>query len=243
MAGAAPLHALIFDVDGTLAETEELHRRAFNETFARHGLGWHWSREMYRHLLATTGGKERIAAFIREHVPEEPLSAAEIAELHAEKTALYGRLVEEGALALRPGIAALVDGARRLGLGLAIATTTSRPNVETLARAIWGRPAAELFDVIVSGDEVHRKKPDPEIYRLALARLDLPPEAVIAFEDSRNGLLSAVGAGIATIVSPGPYTYGQDFAEAALVVGEFADCLPLERLPERLGRTLPATAV
>ncbi len=244
MAGTtpSPLRGLIFDVDGTLAETEELHRRAFNESFARWGLDWHWSREHYRRLLATTGGKERIAAHVRDHAPETALSADGIARLHGEKTAIYDRIVGEGTLALRPGIAALLAEARRHGLRLAIATTTSRPNVETLSRAIWGRPASEIFDVIASGDEVLHKKPDPEIYRLALARLELPAGAVIAFEDSRNGLLSATGAGIATVVAPGPYTRDQDFGEAALVVEEFTACLPLERLSARLGKALPATA-
>jgi HAD superfamily hydrolase (TIGR01509 family) len=211
--------ALIFDVDGTLAETEELHRRAFNETFAEAGLPWHWGRDDYRRLLTTTGGKERIA----RHLAEAGGPAADIAALHAAKTRRYARLVAAGDLALRPGIAALMEGARAAGLRLAVATTTSRPNVEALAQAIWRRPAGAVFDAIAAGDEVAAKKPAPDVYLLALARLGLPAAACVAFEDTRNGLLSARGAGIACLVVPSVYSEGEDFAGALAVSASHAE--------------------
>ncbi len=212
--------ALIFDVDGTLAETEELHRRAFNETFAEAGLTWRWSRADYRILLRTTGGKERIAAFLtREGLDPR---AVDIPALHHAKTARYGALMAAGAIGLRPGVAELIDRARRAGLRLAVATTTSRPNVEALTLAVWKRPAAEVFDVLACGDEVAAKKPDPEIYRLALVRLGLSPASCLAFEDSRNGLLSALGAGLACIVAPSAYTEGEDFRGARAVLPDLA---------------------
>lgn len=208
--------ALIFDVDGTLAETEALHRRAFNEIFAEAGLAWHWSREDYRLLLRTTGGKERIAAFLVGRGLDP--GAVDIPALHRAKTARYAALLAEGAITVRPGVAGLIGAAGQAGLRLAVATTTSRPNVEALTMACWDAPAEAVFDVLACGDEVAAKKPDPEIYRLALGRLGLPPSACLAFEDSRNGLLSALGAGLDCIVTPSVYSEGEDFAGARAVL-------------------------
>ncbi len=226
----APIRALIFDVDGTLAETEELHRRAFNETFAEEGLGWHWDRDLYRELLKTTGGKERMRAYIRDHKPGAVPDDAAIPEIHKRKTARYGSLMAAGEIALRPGIAELIEDARAQGVRVAVATTTNRPNVDALSRACWGRPAEEVFEVVAAGDMVAAKKPAPDVYLLALERLGLAPEACLAFEDSRNGLLSAKGADLRCIVSPGPYTADQDFAEADAVLDCFSEVSTIGRL-------------
>ncbi|MCI2399882.1 HAD-IA family hydrolase [Aliiroseovarius subalbicans] len=217
------LRALIFDVDGTLAETEEAHRAAFNQVFDRHGLGWHWSMDDYRELLKTTGGKERMRAF----APDMP--ADQIAALHVEKTALYGDILAAGKLPLRPGVAALMTRARAAGLKLAVATTTNPPNVEALAQCCWSRPAHEVFDVIAAGDQVAAKKPAPDVFQLALSRLGLPANDCVAFEDSLNGLTSANGAGLRSVVTPSIYTDDQDFSDAALVVPTL-DGLSIERL-------------
>jgi HAD superfamily hydrolase (TIGR01509 family) len=212
------LKALIFDVDGTLAETEEAHRTAFNRTFAAHGLGWHWSMRDYRWLLRTTGGKERMRAWQDSLPAAAPrLSDADIAALHREKTALYGEILAAGELELRPGVAALIDSARAAGLKLAVATTTNLPNVAALTRCCWKAEPEAVFDVIAAGDEVAAKKPAPDVFELALSRLGLPPEACLAFEDSLNGLGSAQGAGLATLVTPSAYTDDQEFAGADLV--------------------------
>lgn len=208
--------ALIFDVDGTLAETEEAHRRAFNEAFAAAGLDWHWSMADYAELLRTTGGKERMRAH-REATGHGP-SDAEIARLHGEKTERYARIVATGELALRPGVAALIATARTRGLRIAVATTTNRPNVETLCRACWRKPADEIFDVIAAGDEVKAKKPAPDVYELALARLGMPPTRAIALEDSRNGVLSAKASGLRVVVTPSAYTADDDFADADWII-------------------------
>jgi len=216
------LKALIFDVDGTLAETEETHRAAFNATFAAWGLDWNWSREDYHELLKTGGGKERLRAFMAELPEAARLSEEEVLRLHAEKTALFGEMVAAGDLRLRPGIEDLVQLSREAELRLAIATTTSRPNVEALTRACWGRAAEEVFDVIASGDEVRRKKPDPEIFQLALTRLGLPPRDCLAFEDSRIGLLSALGAGLPVVVTPSIYTADEEHMGAAYRLPDLA---------------------
>lgn len=212
------LAALIFDVDGTLAETEEAHRAAFNAAFAAAGLGWHWSMADYGRLLTTTGGKERMARWRKERGSGP--SDATIAALHGEKTARYAALMAGGGLMARPGVLALVAAGRAAGLRLAVATTTSPGNVEALAQALWGRAAGDVFDVIAAGDEVAAKKPAPDVYALALRRLGLPAAAALAFEDSRNGVLSARGAGLRVVVTPSAYTAGEDFAGASEVLAD-----------------------
>lgn len=215
------IEALIFDVDGTLAETEELHRRAFNESFAAAGLPWYWGREDYRALLTTSGGKERMARYAVERGVDP--AGLGIAGMHADKTARYIGLMAAGRIHPRPGIVELIQEARTAGLRLAIATTTSRPNVAAVCNAIFAAPADEVFDVIAAGDEVAAKKPAAEVYQLALRRLGITPGRAVAFEDSRNGLHAARSAGIACIVAPGAYSLDDDFSGADLVVPEFSD--------------------
>ncbi|WP_201742182.1 HAD family hydrolase [Mangrovicoccus ximenensis] len=221
------LRALIFDVDGTLAETEEAHRRAFNETFAAAGLCWHWTATDYRRLLKITGGKERMRAW-RDGIGSGPDEDG-IAELHRQKTRRYGRIIACGEVPLRPGVAGLLRGARAVGLRLAVATTTARPNVDVLVRAATGRAAGDIFEVIAAGDEVAEKKPAPDVYLLALSRLGLEPGQAVAFEDSRNGLLSARGAGLDVVVTPSAYTAGEDFAGAACVLSDLRGWLDTAR--------------
>jgi HAD superfamily hydrolase (TIGR01509 family) len=209
------LRALIFDVDGTLAETEELHREAFNDAFAAAGLGWHWDQALYAKLLAVTGGKERIAYFQELAAHEARLTTPAIAALHADKTARYAARVAEGGLALRPGIRRVMDEAHGAGLRLAIATTTSLPNVEALLAAC---PTLPPFDVIAAGDEVARKKPAPDIYQAALQRLGLPAADCLAIEDTENGLASAAGAGLRCLMTVSVYGGEGPFPGAAAVL-------------------------
>jgi len=213
------LKALIFDVDGTLAETEEAHRAAFNRVFAGWGLDWHWSREEYRELLKTTGGKERIRAW-QQGLPNgaQRLSDDDIARMHREKTGIYTDILAAGDLSLRPGVAEMIAAGRAAGLKLAVATTTNLPNVEALTRCCWGTEPFEVFDVIAAGDEVAAKKPAPDVFQLALDRLGVGPEGCVAFEDSLNGVISARGAGLPVVVTPSVYTDDQDFSQAQMVV-------------------------
>jgi HAD superfamily hydrolase (TIGR01509 family) len=206
--------ALIWDVDGTLAETEEVHRAAFNAAFEAAGMNWHWDQPTYARLLKVTGGKERI----RAHAAVLGLPCVDATALHAEKTAHYVALMRQGRVSLRPGVAALMAEARARGLRLAIATTTSPANVTALAQAVWQRSAEEVFDVIAAGDEVTAKKPAPDVYKLALARLGLPADLAIAIEDSLNGLRAAQGAGLRCVVAPGLYTGVEDLSAADWLV-------------------------
>lgn len=215
--------AIIFDVDGTLAETEETHRKAFNHAFAAAGLDWHWDQALYEKLLATTGGKERIRFFIESFggnaAPADDLDTF-IPALHASKTRAYTEMISSGDIELRPGIRELIIDAKMHGFRLAIATTTTPANVDALLGATLG--GSGVFEVICAGDSVPDKKPAPDVYALVLDRLGLPAAACVALEDSCNGLQSAVAAGIPTVVTPGIYTAGQEFGAAALVVDDLA---------------------
>lgn len=217
--------ALVFDVDGTLAETEEIHRLAFNAAFDHFRLGWRWPAPLYRRLLKVTGGKERIAAFARspENGGRRDLSEVEIADLHRFKTARYGRMIEDGACPLRPGVAALIEAARMRGRRLAIATTTARPNVDALLRSAWGADGPALFDAIVAGDEVAHKKPAPDVYLRVLDMLSLPAEGCLAIEDSRAGLRSARGAGLDVLITRGLYFGDDDFTGAVAVMDSLVE--------------------
>ena len=225
------LKALIFDVDGTLAETEEAHRAAFNLTFKSWGLGWNWSVEDYRQLLKTTGGKERMKAH-QETLPKgaRRLTVDEIAKLHVEKTAAYGAILASGQLELRAGVAELIIAARKRGLKVAVATTTNTPNVEALCQCCWGKPALEVFDHVAAGDMVKQKKPAADVFLLALEQLGLPASDCIAFEDSRNGVMSALGADLPVLVTPSAYTDTDDFSDANWVI----PTLEAKNLPDEL---------
>ena len=193
------IDTVIFDVDGTLAETEEVHRRAFNKAFVEFGLGWVWDEALYRDLLRVTGGKERIAHFCKKVLGEGEMAPELIAELHQRKTAIYAGKVAAGEIALRPGIPAFLDAARSCGFGLAIATTTTPANVEALLDAALGANWREIFPVVAAGDMVERKKPAPDVYLLALNRLGRDADRCIAVEDSRNGVVAAKAAGLRVI--------------------------------------------
>jgi len=216
------LQALIFDVDGTLADTEDLHRRAFNAAFRDAGLKWRWGTTQYSRLLLTSGGRERIFAHARRHMPDSGLSATALDEwagqLHERKSRLYRQLLAERPPPLRRGIMRLLDEADGRGLRLAIATSSSRQNVSALLRHCGYPELEQRFAAIVTGDTVPEKKPAPAVYRRVLEELRLPAGRCIAIEDTQSGNTAALAAGLRTVITVHRFTRAHEFQGASLVL-------------------------
>ncbi|MGZ5042028.1 MAG: HAD-IA family hydrolase [Usitatibacter sp.] len=239
------LEALVFDVDGTVAETEDLHRRAFNLAFARHGIDIAWDAREYRRLLRIAGGKERIAHSLAEH--ETPRPRAEVAEIHATKTRFYEMMLGAEGAPWRTGVRRVMLEARRQGLRLALATTTTEANLEPLFAPVLGAAWRSNFHAIVAGDAVARKKPAPDVYVEALRRLGAHASRAVAFEDSKAGVESARAAGLAVIATPSRWLSSDDLSEADLVLEHLGDAgmfwdqpHPLVRKRWLSARDLPA---
>lgn len=218
--------ALIFDVDGTLAETEEVHRQAFNNTFADAGLDWYWGREHYRQLLTTSGGKERI----RRHIIEEDPSQNQredltdwIRKLHKSKTRHYTNIIAAGEIELRPGIERIIHQTHESGLRLAIATTTSMTNITALFAATLGSEVLEWFEVIGAAEQALVKKPDPAVYQWVLEQLEVSASECLALEDTHNGVCASLGAGIPVLVTQSYYSKGEDFSGALAVLSDLGE--------------------
>jgi len=221
------LKALLFDVDGTLADTErDGHLVAFNRAFVDAGLDWHWSSELYGELLTVTGGKERMHFYLNEYNTgfKRPDNLDDfIKQLHVAKTEHYVNILAEGGMPLRSGVRRLIEEARSAGMRMAIVTTTSPDNVTALLTHALAPDAVSWFEVIAAGDVVPAKKPAPDIYSYAMQEMGLGPADCIALEDSRNGILSAQGAGLKTIITVDGYTKGSDFSGAAIVLDQMGE--------------------
>ena len=220
------MKALIFDCDGVLVDTErDGHRVAFNAAFREFGLSDEWDVAYYGELLQIAGGKERMRHHFETHGwPAEAGSDhdAFIAALHTRKTAIFTDLIADGSLALRPGVQRIVDEAIAAGVRLGVCTT-SNPKAIDGVLDLLGPQRKSKFEFVLAGDVVSRKKPDPEIYALAKEKLDLPVEDCVVIEDSRNGLLAALGADLPVLVTTSTYTVEEDFTGAIGVVSELGD--------------------
>lgn len=221
------LKALLFDVDGTLADTErDGHRPAFNAAFREFGLDWDWDVALYGRLLEVTGGKERMKFYVERFRPDyqKPADFDEmVAELHKAKTRHYTELLAQGGIPLRPGVKRLLQEARAAGLILGVATTTTPENVTALLKHSLAEDGADWFAVIAAGDIVPAKKPAPDIYVWAMRQLGLTPEQCLAFEDSENGICASRGAGLKTVVTVNDYTRDHDFSGAVAVLSDLGE--------------------
>lgn len=225
------VRALIFDCDGTLADTERYgHLPAFNRVFEEFGVPLRWSEDEYAERLKVAGGKERMASALTPEVvraaglPEDPEAlTAVVARWHKRKTAIYTEMVEAGRLPPRPGIRRIIAAAQDAGWKLAVASTSAEPSVRAILDQAAGPDRAARFDAVLAGDCVAHKKPAPDIYLLALERLDADPADVLVIEDSPNGFEAAHAAGLRCVVTVNGYTASEDFSEAVLVVSSLGD--------------------
>lgn len=225
----ARMQALIFDCDGVLVDTErDGHRVAFNQAFAAKGLDDAWDVACYGELLKIAGGKERMRHHFNSKgwpkgLDDEGQRDVFIKEMHKLKTDLFMKIIESGHLPLRPGVTRIVDEALAADMRLAVCSTSHERAVHAVIRVLLGPQRHAKFEQVLAGDVVSRKKPDPEIYNLAKERLDLPADACVVVEDSRNGLLAAKAAGMHCLVTKSSYTGDEDFTEADKVVSELGD--------------------
>ena len=221
------LKALVFDCDGVLVDTErDAHRVGFNRAFAEFGIGAEWSVERYAELLQVAGGKERMTAYFdQDGWPEDKVAEyggkdALIKALHKYKTDQVSQIVTD--LPLRPGVLRIVDEAIANNVRLGVCTTSNAKFIDAVLD-LMGPERKAKFEFVHAGDVVSKKKPDPEIYELAAQSLGLPQSECVVIEDSRNGLLAAVGAGYPVLITTSTYTVDEDFSEAARVVPELGD--------------------
>jgi len=214
------IKAVFFDQDGVIIDTErDGHRVSFNMTFKEFGFTDEWDVEYYHELLQIAGGKERMKHHWKTKGFSKPMTEEEIdaliPQMHKRKTALFVELIETGKLPLRPGIRRFMKEAMEAGLKIAVCTTSN----EQAAKAITEKILADIkFDVVLAGDVVKNKKPDPEIYNLALEKLGLKPEEAFVVEDSKNGVKAAKAAGLKTIVTTNHYTEKEDVSAGDIIV-------------------------
>jgi HAD superfamily hydrolase (TIGR01509 family) len=214
------LRAVIFDVDGTLADTErDGHRVAFNEAFQAAGLNYWWSVDEYGELLTTTGGRRRIERYLKSRGHPGAEAAALAAQLHQDKTRRFVALVHAGSMEARPGAAELIGALRAEGVATAVATTGTSDWVLPLLDTLFG---ADAFDVVVTGSDVTDLKPDPAVYLETLVRLGLAPTSAVAVEDSANGVHAAVSAGLQCVAVVNGYTRDQNLSGAVAVLDDLA---------------------
>jgi HAD superfamily hydrolase (TIGR01509 family) len=231
--------ALIFDLDGTLADTEEAHRVAFNLAFERHRLGWSWSRSQYRDLLQVSGGRERLVAHVaRLGAPPDDTRRvlALVPSIHAEKTRFYTAMLRDGAIALRPGAERLIDEALGAGAVLGLSSSSSPASVDALLASAFGSREGPIFGAVICGGDPYAKKPAPAGYRAVLQRLGTASGDAVAFEDSHHGLQAASAAGLRTVVTPTYWTEHENFLGAWMLLPHLGE--PEDPLPDEPGARL-----
>lgn len=215
------LEAVIFDVDGTLADTEEVHRQAFNQAFKEFELDWNWTPTLYEELLAISGGRERITYYGADlveqfHTLDE--FAHHVRDIHAVKTRIYTEMLNDGEIPLRPGVERLLEEIREAGLTLGIATSSTFSNLRTLLDRNLPKNWMSWFSATATCDTVSKKKPSPAVYNSALSILKLEPSQAVAIEDTVNGCLAATNAGLTTVITTHFFTRHHHFPNASLVV-------------------------
>ena len=230
---AGNFRALIFDVDGTVADTErDGHRVAYNGAFERMGLTIRWDEHTYGNYLKVAGGKERLRYLVTQPDFERNIEDVDnfVEALYREKVRIYMDILESGHLPVRSGIIRLIEEAHRQGIRLGIASSSNEKAVTALIKHLFGDRLYSWFDVILAGDVVSRKKPDPEIYNLVKEKMNLNGEDCCVVEDNHNGYLASRNAGMKTVITTNEYTENEDFASAELVVNELGDpgCAPVK---------------
>ncbi len=220
------LSAVFFDVDGTIAETEEFHRKSFNESFKEFSLDWFWDEAIYKELINIGGGKERIMFHLKKAWPEmleyKNLSNY-VDSIHKVKNEIYEDYINDSQITARPGVFRLIEELKKNNISIALVSSTSEVNLLNLFTKGFKINPYKTFDLVAHGDCTKLKKPSPEIYEWALQKLQLPSEACIAIEDSPRGLESSNNANVKTIITPSKLTRDENFEKAKLVISNLGE--------------------
>lgn len=226
------LGALLFDVDGTLADTEpDGHLPAYNRAFREHGLDWTWTKKLYRKLLLISGGRERIDHYLDRYDPELGVHdervrddrAGWIEDIHRSKSRYFRDRLQEGQVPLRAGVARLIREAGQAGIRIAIVTNATRATLEPFLAYALGEALLPYIELTVCGDEVANKKPAPDLYRMACARLGCAPHDCLAIEDSNAGVTAAYAARVPALVTVNADTRNQVFDSARAVLDSLGE--------------------
>lgn len=220
------LNAILFDVGGTIAESEEIHRVSFNEAFKEFGLNWYWDEAIYRELVFIGGGKERIKHYITRAWPEmlkQKNLTKYIESVHKIKGQIYEEFLNDSQLKARPGIIRLLKELKNEKIRLAIVSDTTEANLINLFKKGLGINPIEWFEILAHGGCTIQKKPSPDIYLWTLERLKLPPESCLAIEDAPRGVDSAIDAGLKVLVTPSIYTLEEKFEKSSLLLSHLGE--------------------
>ena len=220
------LNAILFDVGGTIAESEEIHRVSFNEAFKEFGLNWYWDEAIYRELVFIGGGKERIKHYITRAWPEmlkQKNLTKYIESVHRIKGQIYEELLNNTQYKTRPGIIRLLKELKNEKIRLAIVSDTTEENLINLFKKGLGINPIEWFEILAHGGCTIQKKPSPDIYLWTLERLKLPPESCLAIEDAPRGVDSAIDAGLKVLVTPSIYTLEEKFEKSSLLLSHLGE--------------------
>lgn len=226
------LKALLFDVDGTIADTEEVHRQSYNQAFLRLSLGWTWDPALYAELLSISGGPDRLSVWIdRLDVPDAERQRLRqlIPHIHRTKTEEYAARLEEGQLRLRPGVLRLIREACDAGLQVGCVSSSAWSNVSNLLAEVFRGASGVRIAATVGSDMVPRKKPAPDLFEMLMRMMRVEAADCLAIEDSGNGVAAARAAGLAVLATPNRWTLGQDFSSATVVLSSLGE--PGQALP------------
>ena len=190
--------AIIFGSIGTVLETSDIQRKSFNKAFKKFGLNWYWSKNKYKKLLKMSGGENRLSNYAKtKNIKINTL------KLRNLKTKFFNDYLKKNKLKPRAGIINVIKFCKKNNIKLGFASSTSINNINSIFFALENTIKKKDFDFIGNSKLVSKKKPYPDIYKVALKKFDLSSKECLAIEDTEESMKSALSAKIICIAFPG----------------------------------------